>query len=246
MQTSFEQIVTVDGASGSGKTTLLRALAGRYDCTAIELGPVVRTVAWFAVTRRLSVIDAVAEMSRLASVGRVKIDRPAAGDLAASEVELDRLLMRQQIFSRRLNAAVTAVSLDAGAMAWIHSLVRTTVSGRRAVVSAREAARVVCPAAGLRIQLEASPQERRARKHRQLVQAGMQPNWLDDAQLLGSSEGVHWVVDTSRLSAEQVADVVGHRIERSLSWRSLRDLSTSGFLWAPRASDVATVAEPRS
>ena len=219
MHPGFEAVLTVDGASGTGKTTVLRALTERFACIAVELGPVVRTVSWLAHRRQLSVMDAVAELARLQAARRLRIDRPAAGLLAASEVELDGTVMRQNIFSGDLNAALSAASLDPDVMPWVHGLVREDLRGRAAALSAREAARKVCPTAGLQIRLEADPHVRRARKHVQLQEAGLRPVWLDDVRLLGPPATRQWVIDTTHLSPGDVADVVAERAGTVLGWQ---------------------------
>ena len=101
---------------------MLRALAERYECVAVELGPVVRIVSWFAERRGLTVIDAVAALACLDAAGSLGIDRPGAGDLAASEVQLDGKLPRQQICFGALGAATAAASLNPEAMSWIQAM----------------------------------------------------------------------------------------------------------------------------
>ena len=114
-------------------------------------------------------------------------------------------------------------------MNWIHGLVRETLRGRAAAVSAREAARRVCPAAGLRIRLEADASERAVRKRRQLLASGVRGIFVDDASLIGPSDGVHAVVDTTGLHVNEVAQRVFRMVDSHLQWSymppsSLREL----------------------
>jgi cytidylate kinase len=218
MFSGFQNVLTVDGASGTGKTTLLRSLAERYDCTSVELGPVVRTISWLVERRGLTVADAVAVLVGLNAKGALRIDRPGTGDLAASEIELGGKLLRQQIFSGWLGPATAATSLDREAMLWIHGLIRETVRDHRAAVSAREGASVLCPSAGLRLRLYASAAERANRKSVQLRRAGIRPGWIDDERLLGPATGVHAVIDTTSLTPGQVLSQVSLFVERHLGW----------------------------
>jgi cytidylate kinase len=218
MNDGFERILTVDGATGTGKTALLRALVARYDCMALELGPVVRAVSWLAETRSMTIADAVAELARADATARLRIDSPAAGNLAASEIELAGLPLRQQLFSGRLAAATAATSRDGEAMDWINGLVREKLRGSTAVVSAREAARCVCPTAGLRIRLEADARERAARKRRLLVDSGMPTIFVDDVSLVRPSDAVHVALDTTGLDAGEVAQRVFGLVDRHLHW----------------------------
>ncbi len=222
MRTGFENILTVDGATGAGKTTLLRALAKRYRCVAVELGPLVRTVSWLAERRRMTIADAVAQLALLDSQGRLCIERPAAGALSASEVEIDGVPLQQQIFSRRLAPATAATSLDATAMAWIHGFVRETLRGRTAVLSGREAARLVCPSAGLRIHLNADAVVRAERKRQQLVACGLRSAFVDDAVVIGAPTTAHISIDTTHLDASEVAQRIGAFAELRLGWNERR------------------------
>lgn len=237
MSSSPSQIITVDGASGSGKTTLLRGLGEHYDCMVVELGPIVRTASWLAERRHIPVVDAVAELVRLQNLRRLRIDRPAAGLLAASEIEMEGRVLRQEIFARSLNPVVRELSLSPESMAQVKMLLKASVIGRRAVVSGREAGEIFGSSAALQIRLEATAQVRRARKHAQLIGAGMRVSWMDDARLLTPREGSQLVYDTTAFDAASVLKQVRARIEHDLSWPRLcadeAALRVDGPHWLP-------------
>ncbi len=226
----FDSILTVDGASGTGKTTLLRGLADRFDYVPLELGPVVRAVAWLIVHERRTTTAAIALLDALGASGRLQIDRAAAGTLSASEVQLDGFLPRQRAFSSTLGIGTAAVATDAEAMEWIYALVRVSLRCRRVVVSARNGASRVCPEARLQILLTASPEVRSKRKRQQLSGAGLGYGWLDDAVLLEGPEPGQLVIDTTALTADQVLEVVSAAIEREFRWRALTFGAASGSL----------------
>jgi CMP/dCMP kinase len=215
----FNSIITVDGASGTGKTTLLRGLAERFDCTLLELGPLVRVAAWLSSRDRATTTDAIARLDSLRERGTLRIDRNAAGVLSATEVELDGLLPRQDSFSAALRDATTAVSSDPEAMSWVYALVRATLRGRRAVLSARDGAGSVCPEAPLRIWLEASPVVRGRRKRDQMIVAGLGARWVDDAVLLELPRRTDLILDTTLMTRSDVLAQVSSAIERRLGWR---------------------------
>jgi CMP/dCMP kinase len=221
MRPDFQNVITVDGASGAGKTVLLRGLCARFGCAALEAGPVLRTLAWLSQHQALTTADAVTVMSRTQALGRLRIDRPGASELAASEVELDGLLMRQSAFSGALLPALVAASRETEIVLWTHTLVRETVRGRCAVISGRQAAESICPSAGLRVRLEASPQVRAERKGTQMLRAGLRGPWQDDASLLSPHPGVDLVIDTTRLSVEEVLHRVAGLAEARLHWRPI-------------------------
>jgi cytidylate kinase len=221
MRPGFQNVISVDGASGVGKTVLLCGLRDRFGCTALESGPVLRTLAWLSQQRVLTAPDAAALMSRTHALGRLRIDRPGVGELAASEVDLDGLIMRQPTFSGVLFPALFAASWDAEVVAWMHALVRETARGRHAAVSGRQVAEWIGPSAGLRIRLKASPQIRAERKRSQMLRAGLRGCWQDDAELLSPCPDVDLDVDTTRLSIEAVLDRVALFAEARLHWRPM-------------------------
>jgi cytidylate kinase len=217
----FDQVVTVDGASGSGKSTVLVALRERYGAEAIEFGPVMRTIAWWASRHRIPVADAVALLARLDASGRMSIAESPAGALAASEVVLAGAPMRQRVFSGSLSDALAAATADAAAFAWVSGLVRARLRGRRSVLSARQAATSICPDAALRIRLDATASTRAKRKQAQLVAAGLRPHWVDDVRLLGPTRNVDLVIDTTTLSIDGLKRRVFDEVESRLGWRAI-------------------------
>jgi cytidylate kinase len=221
MRAGFQNVITVDGASGAGKTVLLCGLRARFGCTALEAGPVLRTLAWLSQHQALTTPDAVAVMARTQALGRLRIDRPGAGELAASEVDLDGLLMRQSTFSGALLPALVAASQDTEVVSWMQTLVRETIRGRHAAISGRQAAESIGPSAGLRVRLQASPQIRAERKRTQMLSAGLRGPWQDDAVLLPLDPAVDLAIDTTRLSIEDVLHRVASLAEARLHWRPM-------------------------
>ncbi len=245
----FDQVVTVDGPSGSGKTSLLLALRQRYDCLAVEAGPIVRTVAWWAERHRLSVADAVVELARRDGCGQILFVAPGSSQLAASELEVAGLPMRQRVFSGSLGPAITATSVDPMAVLWVEQLVRGELHGRAAAVSGRQAASRLVPDAALQLQLTADRSVRTDRKARQLAAAGLRPIWHDDARLLPDLQADQVLVDTTRMTVAEVAEVVSGLIDRRLRWRRSAAIVPSGGAVLPAppphlARPASAIARP--
>ncbi|MDQ3629891.1 MAG: (d)CMP kinase [Actinomycetota bacterium] len=213
--------MTVDGPSGSGKTSLLLALERRYDCLAVEVGPIVRTVAWWADRHRLSIDDTIAALARRHGLGQVVIGKPGSPQLAASEMEVAGLPMRQRVFSGALGPAITATAGNPLALLWIEQLVRAELRGWPAVVSGRQAASRLVPDAAFKLQLTADRGVRADRKARQLVAAGLRPIWHDDARLLLDLRPDQALLDTTTMTAAQVLETVSALIDQRLVWRRL-------------------------
>lgn len=216
----FERILTIDGPSGSGKTRLLHELARRYSCLVLELGPIVRTVAWWAHNYRLTIADAVAVISAEAARGRVLISQPSAATLAASEVVIRGEPMRQRVFASRLTTALEATALDPRAMSWVYMLVAAELRGKSGAISGRALATQLGPA-GLSIRLDADVAVRNVRKRLQRTQAGLSPSWRDDAHLLEPPAPHVILIDTTTRSPYEVATLVFRLVEQTLGWAPL-------------------------
>jgi cytidylate kinase len=240
----FNGILTIDGASGTGKTTLLHGIGDRFGCTVLELGPIVRSAAWLSSRDRTTTADAIARLDRFRERDVLRVDRVAAGMLSATEVELDGILPRQDSFSSALGDATVAVATHSEAMEWIYALVRATIRGRRAALSARDGASSVCHEAPLHICLEASPSARAARKRHQLQSAGLGGRWLDDAILCRWPERVNVMLDTTFMTTDEVLKHVSGAIERRLGWqprpRGLPATDRCDSVVVPRVSALQT------
>jgi cytidylate kinase len=242
---AFDDVITVDGASGAGKSTLLTALGRSYSALAIEFGPIVRTVAWWASHNKATIADAVALIARLDALGQVSIAELSSSPLAASEVALRGMPMRQRIFSAALAEATAATADDAAATAWIAGLVRARIHRKRAALSGRQAATLVCPQAGLRIRLEASPLVRSQRKVRQLTEAGMRARWADDARLLPSSP-TDVIMDTTYMTIAELEQTVFGLVESRLGWRPIGSsaVNTESSLGGPAGILLGAASRP--
>ena len=210
------RILTVDGASGSGKTSLLRHLAARYGVATVELGVLVRNVAALADRRRIPVTDAAAHFAALSGRGLLIADSAPADAPVATIFSVPGEAAQQ--VRKAWTPAIAATSLDGHAMSLIDRIVGELISGSAAAVSGRTVGLTVCPAAPVRIRLHAAADVRAERKRRQL---GNGIAWQDDARLLPPLAPGHLEVDTTRLSAAQVADLVGLLGEERMGWRRL-------------------------
>lgn len=148
-------IIAIDGPSGAGKGTIARAVAARLDYVHIDTGAMYRAVAWKARHEGLDLADeaAVARLAERADLdvrhGRVSID---GHDVAAA------------IRSAEIDRAATIVAR--------HPAVRRVLVERQrglgvrggVVMEGRDIGTVVFPDAGVKIYLDASPEERARRR----------------------------------------------------------------------------------
>lgn len=229
-------VLVVDGPSGSGKTALLRGLAARYSVVTVELGVLVRAVAWWAEDQRITTLDAAAHFSALQDRGLLGFRAEAVGEPAASLVTIaDRPM--ENLFSARWANATQATATDQAAMRLIQTIIRDRPAGAAAAVSGRTAGLAVFPDAGLRVRLQAPPRARAARKRAQL---GPGSGWEDDLYLIPSNATGYLEIDTSEMSADAVVALVGSVAERRLGWvRALQHSFATPIAVSPLASPPA-------
>lgn len=215
----FASVLTIDGATGSGKSQLLRHLSQRYGCEAIELGLVVRTIAWLAARERSTVSGAVAALAALSREGKFALSVSPWAQLAACDVFVFGENQLAEILDHRLGPAVAAASLDRDAMRWVHTFVRELARDNIAVVSGRHAGSEACPAAGLKIRLEADWRTRRERKLSLYRREGTALTMADDADLLVEPSSDQLCIDTGDLTSGQLAQRVAQLVEERLGWQ---------------------------
>lgn len=216
---SFSSVVAIEGPSGSGKTTLLRGLANRYGCEVIEVGVLVRALAWWVADNGSSIPDAVAELARLDRGGALKWESADGPVMAAIQVKIGERRLSVERLGPRIGADIAAISKSEAGMEWIHALIREHVRGRSVAISGRDVAARTVPGAPLVIRLTAEGSVRRRRKLEQLLAAGLPASWSDDEVLLPAPlpQAVH--LDTTRLGPEEVLARTAALIEAHFDWR---------------------------
>ncbi|MEM6488264.1 MAG: d(CMP) kinase [Pseudomonadota bacterium] len=146
--------VAIDGPAGAGKGTIARALATRFGFAHLDTGLIYRAVGKLAMDQGRGVIDpGVAALiakdlrpEHLALPGlRGALAARAASRVAKITVVRKALVKMQQDFARR----------DGGA-----------------VLDGRDIGTVIVPEADVKLWVTASPEERAARRHAELVAGG--------------------------------------------------------------------------
>ena len=161
-------VITIDGPSGSGKGTLAEALARRLGWHLLDSGALYRIVALAAAQREVGIEDGagLAEMAR-----ELEIEfRPGDGGVA---VRLDGRDVSLEIRAESVSANASRVAA-LGAVR--RALLERQRGFRRApglVADGRDMGTVVFPDARLKVFLEASPEERAARRLKQLIDKGL-------------------------------------------------------------------------
>lgn len=160
-------VVTVDGPAASGKGTVAQRVAQALGWHYLDSGALYRLVALCALRDGVDPEDA----ARLASL--------AAGLDAAFDGAVVRLRGADVTDALRQEAVSTAASRVA-----VHPGVRAALLARQRafrqppglVADGRDMGTVVFPEAPVKVYVTATPQERAARRHRQLAEKGIQVN----------------------------------------------------------------------
>ena len=169
-------VLTVDGPGGSGKGTIARIAAARLGWHFLDSGALYRLLALAAAKRGVSLDDE----SSLCKLTRVLDVRFEGGD---ADSEPSVYLEREDV-----SVAIRAESCGSNASR-VAALpeVRTALLARQRafrqppglVADGRDMGTVVFPDAGCKVFLEASPEERANRRHKQLKEKGMDASLRD-------------------------------------------------------------------
>jgi cytidylate kinase len=161
-------VIAIDGPSGSGKGTLAESLARRLGWRLLDSGALYRIVALAAAQRDVDLDDgaALADMARDLDIEF----RPGDGGVV---VQLDGQDVTLQIRAESVSATASRVA----ALPAVRKALLERQRGLRRepglVADGRDMGTVVFPDAQLKVFLEASPEERAARRHKQLIDKGL-------------------------------------------------------------------------
>jgi CMP/dCMP kinase len=156
-------IVTLDGPAGAGKSTTARALARRLGFRFLDTGAMYRAVALSALRRNLPWDDPAA-LVRLTE--RLKIDLP--GD----RVLVDGEDVSDSIRTSEVTALTHYAANNPGVRAILVKRQQEIAGSDDIVTEGRDQGTVVFPHAECKIYLTASPEERAARRQRELAARG--------------------------------------------------------------------------
>lgn len=218
-------VVAVDGPGGSGKSTVAREVARRLGLRYLDTGAMYRALTWLALQRRVDVEDAET-LSEMAEQALLSIDT----DPDAPTISIDGEDVTQPIRTRSVTNAVSAVSAVPAVRDELvrrqRALIAAAVAG--IVVEGRDIGSVVAPDAPVKLFLTASTEERARRRSAELGEQGADAvarthselerrDTLDSGRssspLLQPADAL--VVDSTGMSAGEVADLVVRRVEET-------------------------------
>jgi cytidylate kinase len=214
-------VVTIDGPSGTGKGTIAALLARRLGWSCLDSGALYRVLG-LAAERAGVELSQGAELARLAASLRL--------ELRDQRVFLEGEDVSEAIRTERAGNAASKVAAHGEVRAELLAWQRHAARPPGLVADGRDMGSVVFPDAPVKIFLTASPEERAIRRHKQLIEKGLDVSLPDlvreiaqrdqrdshraVAPLRPATDAV--VIDTTGIGIDAVLDRVLEVVERAL------------------------------
>ena len=153
--TSRDLVIAIDGPSGAGKGSVSRAIAKVLGCRYVDTGAMYRAVAWMATHEGLALDD---ERALAALAERVELT------LDDQTVSVEGHDVTGAIRTAQIDAAAARVARMPAVREVLVRRQRAYAAAGGLVMEGRDIGTAVFPAAEVKIYLDASPQERAARR----------------------------------------------------------------------------------
>jgi len=160
-------IITIDGPSGTGKGTIAQLLSNHLGWHCLDSGALYRVLG-LAASRLGLDLDSGEDLARLAARLGVSFE--------GGQVLLDGADVSDTIRSESAGAAASRVAAHPAVRAALLEWQRHQAREPGLVADGRDMGTVVFPQAGLKIFLDASPEERATRRYKQLKGKGLDVN----------------------------------------------------------------------
>jgi cytidylate kinase len=158
--TDHRRVIAIDGPAAAGKSTVARLLADRLGALLFDTGALYRAVALAALRSGVSAEDERA-LAKLAVDAQISVRPPSLRDGRLYDVWLNGEDVTWTLRDSEVGAIVSRVAEH-----------RKIASGDPVVMVGRDIGTVVVPDAGLKIYLDAAPEERARRRFREAAARG--------------------------------------------------------------------------
>lgn len=222
--TETRPIITIDGPSGAGKSTISRLVAARLGYTYLDTGAMYRGVGLKVSRKGISLDDEEALQQLLDSLELV-----LRADGGETRVLLDGEDVSAAIRTAEMALVASRVSALPAVRKKLTVLQREQARGGGLVAEGRDMGTVVFPDAGFKFFLDATPEERATRRHKELLQKGQEVSCQeilrqikqrdhDDstrslAPLKPALDAV--LIDSSQMEVEEVVEFIAKHLSRT-------------------------------
>lgn len=151
-------VIAIDGTFASGKGTLAKKLAAHFGYAYLDTGKLYRAVALRALDSKTDMKNGATLAKHAALIDPVELDNP-------------------ELKSGRVGAAASKVAVHTEVRAALYDYQRNFAANpgenfKGAVLDGRDIGTVICPDALVKIYVDAKPEVRAARRHKELVSYG--------------------------------------------------------------------------
>ena len=169
--TGRQRVIAIDGPAAAGKSTVARLLADRLRALLFDTGALYRAVALAALRSGISPGDEQL-LARLAGDAEISVCPPSHPDGRLYDVWLNGEDVTWSVRNPEVGAIVSRVAEHPEVRAALLPLQRTIASAGPVVMVGRDIGTVVVPDAGLKIYLDATPEERARRRFQEGLERG--------------------------------------------------------------------------
>lgn len=222
--------IAIDGPVAAGKGTTAKMVAQRLGFLYVDTGAMYRCLTLFAKQRGVEWRDESA-ITRLLNNEKPKVELfipvETEKDGRLCTVKLNGEDVSWQIRTEEISTGVSIITQYSGVRDYITPMAREIAKTQNVVMEGRDITTVVLPEADLKIYMDAEARERAVRRHRELMTRGKDVNLeevyqqlverdkRDSQRLIAPLRKAEnaWVLDTTGLAIDRVADLIIKRVE---------------------------------
>jgi len=169
--TDHRRAIAIDGPGAAGKSTVAVGVADALDALLFDTGALYRVVTLLGLSNDTD-LDDQAALAALARDASIVLKPASVQDGRTSDVLVDGEDVTWEIRRPAIDANVSRVSAHPEVRHALLRVQRDISAGIRAVLVGRDIGTVVLPDAGLKIYLDASPEERARRRYNDMRAQG--------------------------------------------------------------------------
>jgi len=163
-------IVTIDGPAGAGKSSVAKRLAEEVGFDFLDTGAMYRCITLACLLKKVSLENelAIAEIAKSARI-----------ELHGGTVKLDGKEVSEEIRTPTVTKSIRPIADNTVVRLTMVALQRDWATGRNVVTEGRDQGTVAFPKAECKLFLTATAEERAHRRVRQLIQLGIDADYLE-------------------------------------------------------------------